>query len=137
MKVVFQKWITRQDLRDNPDKVYVFGDNLERVGMGGQAREMRGEPNAFGIPTKRKPTMEEDAFFSDESVEDLVAVYQSLSDLDRLAGPDGTVVVPYDGLGTGLSQLPKRAPGIYTVIRMVFDALSGGNCPWERVGPLE
>jgi redox-sensitive bicupin YhaK (pirin superfamily) len=29
--------------------LFVFGDNLRRTGFGGQAAEMRGEPNAVGI----------------------------------------------------------------------------------------
>jgi hypothetical protein len=31
------KYITREFVQSNPDKVFLFGDNLERVGMGGQA----------------------------------------------------------------------------------------------------
>ena len=43
-----QTWITRDDLRANRDLIYVFGDNVERAGRRGLAREMRGEPNAHG-----------------------------------------------------------------------------------------
>jgi hypothetical protein len=55
MTLIFQEWITRKDLRENPDKRYVFGDNVERRGYGGQAKEMRGEPNAIGVVTKWAP----------------------------------------------------------------------------------
>jgi len=37
MPVVFQNWIARQDLRDNRDKIYIFGDNVQRTGLGGHA----------------------------------------------------------------------------------------------------
>jgi hypothetical protein len=47
--------IYRRDLRANPESLYLFGDNTKRVGIGGQAREMRGEPNAVGIATKNAP----------------------------------------------------------------------------------
>lgn len=43
------KYIKRQDLKSNPNTQYLFGDNLKRSGFGGQAKEMRGEPNAIGI----------------------------------------------------------------------------------------
>ena len=55
MKLFVQKWIARADLKQNQDRIYLFGDNVERVGHGGQAKEMRGEPNAIGIATKLKP----------------------------------------------------------------------------------
>ncbi|MEC7290450.1 MAG: hypothetical protein VXW22_10215, partial [Pseudomonadota bacterium] len=55
MIILRQHRIYRQDLRANPGTIYVFGDNTERVGLGGQAKEMRGEPNARGIATLWSP----------------------------------------------------------------------------------
>ena len=59
MPVMYQNWIERSDLQRNArsDRYYLFGDNLRRVGMGGQAKSMRGEPNAIGIATKNGPSM--------------------------------------------------------------------------------
>lgn len=45
--------ISRAYVRANRDKLFLFGDNLERRGFGGQAAAMRAEPNAVGIPTKK------------------------------------------------------------------------------------
>ena len=53
MPVIFMSSITREFVRNHPDFIFVFGDNLAKKGLGGQAREMRGEPNAVGIATKR------------------------------------------------------------------------------------
>ena len=53
--IIYQKFIYRSDLKANPSVLYLFGDNLQRVGLGGQAKEMRGEPNAVGIATKKAP----------------------------------------------------------------------------------
>jgi hypothetical protein len=72
MTVITQKFIFRSDLKSNPDVMYLFGDNNERVGMGGQAKEMRGEPNAHGIRTKWLPTYNPDAFFSDSQFDKIV-----------------------------------------------------------------
>ena len=112
--IILQHRIYRQDLRNNPGVLYVFGDNDQRKGMGGQAKEMRGEPNAVGVRTKWKPTMEEDAFYRDANF----TLQRSLleEDLDRLdkhLKREGIVVMPSDGLGTGLSQLPTRSPRFY------------------------
>ena len=58
-------WITREIVQANPDKIFLFGDNLLRVGLGGQAGATRGEPNAVGIPTKKTPAGDEAASFTD------------------------------------------------------------------------
>lgn len=118
-QVLFQKWIFRADLKANPDVLYVFGDNMERVGMGGQAKKMRGEPNAVGIVTKWSPGMLTSDFFSDD---DFDTVKNQIDlDFDNIAdylyNEGGTVVFPLDGLGTGLSELPTRAPKIYEYIK--------------------
>lgn len=68
-KIEIRERITRQDLRDEPDKIFLFGDNLKRAGYGGQAKEMRGEKNAVGIPTKKAPNNREESFFTDKEFE--------------------------------------------------------------------
>lgn len=120
MKVEKMTWITREDLRANPDKIFLFGDNLERVGMGGQAGAMRGEPNAYGIPTKKTPAMNDDAFFTDEQYAfNCSKLFASFAGLKRLLDDDGgyaAVVIPVDGLGTGLAELDKRAPKTFAYL---------------------
>lgn len=113
MPIKFQKFIKRQDLRDNPEWIYLFGDNLMRVGMGGQAAEMRGEPNAYGIPTKVAPGNAPEDFFND--LDFLVVSNQYMDDFAYLmdALDEGkTIVIPEDGLGTGLADLNNKAPKI-------------------------
>lgn len=113
MPIIKQKWIMREDLRNNPDILYVFGDNLKRVGYGGQAKEMRDEPNAVGVATKRAPGMNPHDFFTDAMEDELKG--QIWTDMERIRNhllDGGTVIIPADGLGTGLSELPKRAPKV-------------------------
>ena len=119
MPLVFQKIIKREDLRGNPRVLYLFGDNAQGYGRKGQAAEMRGEPNAVGIPTKWKPGMGEDDFFrsghGDAEMRYLVdSAFEPLYEHARLSR---VIVCPLDGLGTGLAQLPERCPEIYEVIR--------------------
>lgn len=115
IKIEKMDWITREIVQANPNKVFLFGDNLMRVGMGGQAAAMRGEPNAFGIATKVTPGMKDEDFFSD----DYFDMYRTtiLADLNRATWGamtrDCVIVVPTDGLGTGLAEMPKRSPKLF------------------------
>ena len=103
MKIEYQKFIRREDLRKNPDKVYLFGDNTMHVGYGGQVGEMRGEPNAIGIPTLKEPGV----FFTDDEYD---MNRQIIDEAFRQIPADKTVVIPSDGLGTGIARLDRVAP---------------------------
>lgn len=111
MPLIFQKWISRSDLHANPDILYVFGDNLERRGRGGQAKEMRGEPNAVGVVTKRKASHDESAYLTDADFDEIAPVIRKdFARVQKHLQRGGIAVIPSDGLGTGLSQLQTRAP---------------------------
>lgn len=113
MPVIFQKRIYRDDCQSNPDITYVFGDNTLRKGLGGQAGEMRGEPNAIGVATKWSPTSGSNAYFSDDEFAECIAVIEKdLEPIVRALEHGEIVIIPLDGLGTGLSELPTRAPKI-------------------------
>lgn len=115
MPILRMKRIPREMLQANPEWLFVFGDNVLRTGFGGQAAAMRGEPNAIGIPTKWKPTMDEDAFFTDDSACFAAVIPDLRRALDAVL--DGrTVVFPEAGIGTGLAQLPVRAPMLHAFI---------------------
>lgn len=105
--VEFRQRITRGMLRAEPNTVFLFGDNLTGRGLGGQAKEMRGEPNAIGVPTKKAPHMGDSAFFTDAEYDaNVQAIDAALAKI-----PNGAkVVIPSSGLGTGLAQLAERAP---------------------------
>lgn len=121
MTVIYQKWIMREDLQNNPGVYYLFGDNLQRRGLGGQAKAMRGEPNAIGVATKKDCTMRPSDFFTDDEYE--ANCEQIDADLEmafEMVRCGKIVVIPADGLGTGLSELPQRAPktNAYLVARL-------------------
>lgn len=119
--ITYRTWITREMLREEPDTLFVFGDNMARTGMGGQAAEMRGEPNAVGIPTKWRPSMQPEAFFSDR---DLVAWHEATrGDLTRLVDHVGKIVWPKSGIGTGRAKLKGRAPLIWEFIENIRKGL--------------
>lgn len=119
--------ISRNDLRSNPNTFFVFGDNMTRVGLGGQAASMRGEPNAIGVATLYAPGK----CYRDG---DLGALIETTNDLLCIASVlfhGGTVVVPSAGIGTGLARLPQSYPALHQFIRAFFAAASGRACPWE------
>ena len=130
MPVLLQHRIYRSDLQNNPDVLYLFGDNLQRKGYGGQAGEMRGEPNAVGVATKRRPDMMTSTFFTDSDVQEFHHIV--LKDLKRAVAHlnnGGTVVIPSDGLGTGLSELPQRAQSCNAILVVVLESLK--TIKWE------
>ena len=111
-KVERRQFITREYVRANRNKLFLFGDNLERRGFGGQAAAMRGEPNAIGIPTKKSPSYRDDAFFSDDEFEqNKASIDAAFAEIMRaITDSIRVIVIPSDGLGTGRAQLERRAP---------------------------
>lgn len=108
--VYFQKRIFREDLIKNPNCQFLFGDNLLQMGYGGQAKEMRGEPNAIGIPTKREPNNYFSSYFTDDDYDiNIKHIDNAFNKIDRKK----IIIVPTDGIGTGLAKLPEKAPKTY------------------------
>lgn len=113
----YEKLIIRQMLKDNPNTLFVFGDNMAREGLGGQAAEMRGEPNAVGIPTKWTPSMNRWAFFADKDLKEArVDINEAFVKLFSHAATGGEIVWPKYGIGTGLADLKNKAPLIWDLI---------------------
>lgn len=126
-RVIRERLITRSMVQAMPEALFVFGDNLERRGMGGQAGAMRGEPNAIGVPTKWKPGRTPDAYFSDADAafsRVRKPIIQAFQYIETALASGRDVVIPADGLGTGLAQLPTRAPGIHRAIERRIANLS-------------
>jgi len=113
----------------NRDKMFVFGDNAERVGMGGQAC-IRKCGNVIGVATKISPTMEPTAFFDEEnSLAGISLIALDLHEIAMSLKNGCTVVVPVDAvgnvsLGLGLAELDTRAPTIYAFIVDTISRLS-------------
>lgn len=115
--------IIRGDLQRAPRTLWVFGDNMLRQGMGGQAKEMRGEPNAVGVPTKWAPGTSDDDYFNPGDLYDLKVSRRFAEEFAVIAkfiemGLD--VCLPEAGVGTGLAKLEKRAPNILAFIDTFF-----------------
>jgi len=109
--LVTDTWYTPELLSQYEDYTFVFSDNEQRTGTGGQAiiRECH---NTFGVATKRKPSNQPESFMTDCS-KDLLTVQYDLAQLLEIYYSGKTLVFPAAGLGTGLAQLPERAPTIF------------------------
>ena len=110
MNVKKVKWFTEELVKSNPDCVFIFGDTLLKVGKGGQAI-IRDHFNAYGIPTKKHPSMSQNSFFYDSEYDDNCQII--LSAIDNIPKNFSQIVFPIDGLGTGLAKLNVTAPKTY------------------------
>lgn len=123
-KIIFKDFITRDFVRKNKDKTFVFDDNDRKEGLGGQAREMRGEPNAIGIPTKIAPDNKPKSFYTDIGfLRNIVSIADAfiLIETELMLGRD--VVFPNVGIGTGLAQLDKKAPKTFEFLKNCMEYL--------------
>lgn len=119
-KIIREPYITRKLVQDHRnDSFFVFGDNIIRQGFGGQAKEMRGEPNVIGIPTKWKPTTSSTAYFSDSDWNYIgvkLSIENALNMIEKSLESGFNVYIPQDGIGTGLAKLDITAPKIFKII---------------------
>ena len=118
------KIILRSELKANPKTLYLFGDNDIRKGLGGQAKEMRGEPNAIGVSTKKLPARGEEAYKSDAELEKNKKIITD--DINKAiaewnTGKYNKLIIPQ--MGVGLAELPTRAPETYKFLQQELKRL--------------
>lgn len=100
-----ESYWTVESVISDPNRYYIFGDNEEGWGTGGQAC-IRGLPNAYGIPTKKSPF----TYWSDHDyIANISAIDLAISKIPA----DKPWVISVYGLGTGLAKLPLKAPRTY------------------------
>jgi hypothetical protein len=120
-RIFLRNQIFRTDLRLNPNVLFVFGDNMLHIGLGGQAREMRGEPNAIGIPTKQSPGTAIHDYFINSDLQNAQIrgeINKGFKKLRQQLLDNKDIVFPSAGIGTGLSQLETHAPDILRYIEL-------------------
>ena len=112
--IVTSEMYTKELLRAHPDKLFIFGDNMENRGKGGQA-VIRDEPNAYGIATKHSPHTGSSAYFSNDDLFNQKVMYRLNRQLELLdeKALSTVLVFPTGGLGTGLSAMPEYCPKLF------------------------
>lgn len=111
MEILKIKRYTTDFVQSNQDCLFVFGDNLTGKGIGGQA-VIRHFKNAIGVPTKKYPSNFSSSFFNDDEYDNNIEHIKNAVDLIPTTGYRA-IYFPEDGLGTGLAQLPEKAPKTY------------------------
>jgi hypothetical protein len=124
VNIFYMPYITRQDSKNNPNALFVFGDNDMRKGYGGLAKELRGEPNAVGIRVKKSPLLQEGAYYTDEEYEqnckkisdDIQKIVKSVD-----SGEYGILVFPTNGIGTGLAKMRFYCPNTFFFLNQTLN----------------
>lgn len=112
-RVLREEHITRAIVHERRGTIFVFGDNLRREGLGGQAAEMRHEPNTVGIATKARPDTRPSAYFKDSDWDYTgvrITIEAAFVALRMYLDAGCDVVIPADGAGR--ADLVHRAPRI-------------------------
>lgn len=124
MPVLFQSLIKRDDLRENPEVLYVFGDNDQRRGYGGLAAAVRGELNAVGVRTKKAPSMAPGSFYDESEWENHVRdMAEDLLPVEEHLKAGKVVVFPIAPLGSGMAKLKECAPTAYDRLQSMITEL--------------
>lgn len=117
---IFVENLSVELCRSEPTRIFIFGDNLLKRGKAGQAT-IRDEPNSFGIPTKRVPSMSDTAFFSDQD-DEYAIVRSHLVHIWKLHLSGITIVLPCNKIGSGLANLEHKSPRIFSMIEKFYTA---------------
>lgn len=117
MKIeIFKGNWTINDVKNNPDKIFVFGDNNARIGKGGQAI-IRDLPNTIGIRTKKGPSTKPAAYYKDSEFEQNAKnILEDILELKKEAMDGMTIVFSDGGYGTGLADLEKKSPETFNFL---------------------
>jgi hypothetical protein len=107
---LFARFWNIEDCKESPDSLFIFGDNDQSKGIGGQA-VIRNCVNSMGIPTKKFPSYHNQAYYTDREYN--ANCKKILTAVDRIiieSAKYKEIVFPLNGFGTGLSRLPEKAP---------------------------
>jgi len=123
---IFRGYWAVNDVKKNPRKLFIFGDNDKRLGKKGQSI-IRSEPNSAGIRTKKRPSLDPNAFYSDhEFKENVKKIRYDVKKIINLLEKNyiyDTLVLPQYAIGTGLSKLDKCAPKTFDFLVMKLNEL--------------
>ena len=93
--------ITKEYLNNNPNYIFIFGDNTLRKGKGGAAK-LRDEPNSYGFITKKYPNNQNNSFYKPEEYQYVFDIeFEKLKDL-IIKNPNKKFLI--SKLGAGLAN---------------------------------
>jgi hypothetical protein len=113
------RWMDRDMAQSHPNAVFLYGDNMARTGRGGQAKYLRDEPNALGVPTKWRPSRNDPDYFTNDTFSNtrvMEAISKAFDEAEAALKAGKDVYMSEGGIGTGLAELPTRAPLLFHYI---------------------
>lgn len=109
--IIQKEWYTKEQIQNNRDTLFIFGDNNHRSGTGGQAKVCRNEPNCIGIVTKNRPDYNPGCYLSDDTYyKNIETIANDFAPVIKHLIDGGDVIFPADGIGTGRADLANQAP---------------------------
>lgn len=126
MKIEKMEFIDREFVRHHRNYLFLFGDNLATCGFGGQARDMRGEPNAIGVATKIYPDTRSIDYFNDALDWNTITRYYDLLFIrirDLGIKFYDKIIIPEIGLGTGYSKMQENCPKLLAYLNQKLKEL--------------
>ncbi len=116
-KVVVLSYYDYRIVRKYPKWLFLFGDNDQKTGTGGQAC-IRHESNTAGIPTKKRPSNLKLSFYTDEEFKDNDdKIFNAIEHIKYIMVDYDAIVFPANGFGTGLADLPTKAPKTFQILK--------------------
>ena len=113
---------------NHPDTLFVFGDNDQRTGKGGQA-VIRDEPNAIGVRTKKAPKTSAAAYYTDNEYKKNIAKIKADFAAIKKARKDYDTVYFIPGIGEGRAKLEEKAPKTYAWLKSNLPNSVKMSCP--------
>lgn len=125
--IIYKGFWNKNICNQNKDKLFIYGDNESRIGSRGQAI-IRYCDNAKGISTKKTPSSYYESYYNDEEIEkNKNTIDMDIDKIIYLSKYYKYLVFPEDGLGTGLSKLPEKAPKTYSYLNNKLFEIFGIN----------
>lgn len=123
--IIFKGYWTIDDVKKMSDYLFVFGDNDIKKGKKGQAI-IRDEHNTIGIPTKKIPNYSLSSYYYDDEYENNIkkinVAFNKIIEIINTKKYKG-IVLPEDGIGTGLAKLNENAPKTLEYINKKIEEL--------------
>lgn len=110
--ILTTRMLSEENCKTNPNYLYIFGDNTQREGKGGQAI-IRDCENSMGIATKSSIEI----FFSDDNMNNNIDIIgKDIDAIKEAAGKYEMIVFPENGLGTGRANMQLHCPKTFLVL---------------------
>lgn len=116
-KAVLVQEFTTALVRKKQKWLFVFGDNDLRKGRGGQACIRYAGKNVIGIRTKKAPSRNRSAYWTDdEIVQNMRKIDKDIDLIKEASEKYERIAFALGGYGTGLALLPSKAPKTFAYL---------------------